>query len=112
VKKHIPNALTSGNLFLGCLAIIASNEGNPVTAAWFIIAAAVLDFLDGFVARLLKAHSEIGKQLDYANALGIPFALIAGENEVNSSSFSLKNLVTGVQSSFNLEELIHHLLEN
>lgn len=64
VKKHIPNALTSGNLFLGCLAIIASNEGNPVTAAWFIIAAAVLDFLDGFVARLLKAHSEIGKQLD------------------------------------------------
>lgn len=55
---------------------------------------------------------KIGKQLDYANALGIPFALIAGENEVNSSSFSLKNLVTGVQSSFKLEELIHHLLEN
>lgn len=33
-------------------------------AAYFIFAAAVVDFLDGFVARLLNATSEMGKQLD------------------------------------------------
>src|SRR5690606_30968502 len=38
--------------------------GNLFYGAYFIFAAAVLDFLDGFVARLLNAYSEIGKQLD------------------------------------------------
>jgi len=33
-------------------------------AAYFILAAAVFDFFDGFAARWLKAYSEIGKQLD------------------------------------------------
>lgn len=37
---------------------------NLSVAAYFIMAAAVIDFLDGFVARLLKATSEMGKQLD------------------------------------------------
>jgi len=39
-------------------------NGHLAYGAYFIFAAAVLDFLDGFVARLLKAYSEIGKQLD------------------------------------------------
>lgn len=39
-------------------------EGQLFYGAYFILAAAVLDFLDGFVARLLNAYSEIGKQLD------------------------------------------------
>jgi CDP-diacylglycerol--serine O-phosphatidyltransferase len=39
-------------------------EGQVFYAAYFIFAAAILDFLDGFVARLLNAYSEIGKQLD------------------------------------------------
>ncbi len=39
-------------------------EGQLFYGAYFIFAAAVLDFLDGFVARLLNAYSEIGKQLD------------------------------------------------
>ena len=64
VKKHIPNALTSLNLFFGCLAIISSLEGDLKQAAWFIATAAILDFFDGFIARLLNAYSEIGKQLD------------------------------------------------
>jgi CDP-diacylglycerol--serine O-phosphatidyltransferase len=64
VKKHIPNALTSFNLFFGCLSIISSVEGDLKQAAWYIAFAAILDFFDGFIARLLHAHSEIGKQLD------------------------------------------------
>lgn len=39
-------------------------KGNLIFASYAIIAAAVLDFFDGFVARLLKAYSEIGKELD------------------------------------------------
>src|SRR5690554_4585577 len=38
--------------------------GNLFYGAYFIFVAAILDFLDGFVARLLNAYSEIGKQLD------------------------------------------------
>lgn len=39
-------------------------EGQVFYGAYFIFAAAILDFLDGFVARMLNAYSEIGKQLD------------------------------------------------
>jgi CDP-diacylglycerol--serine O-phosphatidyltransferase len=63
VLKHIPNALTSANLICGCLGII-SVFNYPVEAAYFIWAACFFDFLDGFVARLLKVTSPIGKQLD------------------------------------------------
>ncbi|MBI5538694.1 MAG: CDP-diacylglycerol--serine O-phosphatidyltransferase [Bacteroidia bacterium] len=62
--KHIPNFITSLNVLAGCLSIVASVEGFPVLAAFFILAAAVLDFFDGFFARLLKAYSDIGKELD------------------------------------------------
>lgn len=80
--KQIPNLFTLLNLFCGCIAIVCimqtgltiSVDGygeNLVVipekiyvASIFIGAAAVIDFLDGFVARLLKASSEMGKQLD------------------------------------------------
>lgn len=61
---QIPNFITSLNLVSGSLAIIFAIDGHLVWAAIFICAAAVFDFLDGFAARLLKAYSEIGKQLD------------------------------------------------
>lgn len=52
------------NLLLGCLAIMFATEGEPVTAAWCIASAAVIDFFDGFAARMLNAKSIIGKDLD------------------------------------------------
>ncbi|MEG0948939.1 MAG: CDP-diacylglycerol--serine O-phosphatidyltransferase [Bacteroidales bacterium] len=64
ITKHIPNALTSLNLFSGCLAIIAAYENNFELAALFIVAGAVFDFFDGMSARLLKAYSPLGKELD------------------------------------------------
>ena len=64
IRKNIPNAITCGNLLCGCLAIMAAFNGKLIVAAYLVGIAAVLDFLDGFVARLLKVHSEIGKQLD------------------------------------------------
>lgn len=62
--RHIPNLITSLNLASGFTAIVFAAEGNIVTASWFILAAMVFDFLDGFSARLLNAYSAIGKELD------------------------------------------------
>jgi CDP-diacylglycerol---serine O-phosphatidyltransferase len=80
--KQIPNLFTLLNLFFGCCAIvfvmqngitIAANESGSEwvimpeeiwKASLFIALAAAVDFLDGFVARLFKATSELGKQLD------------------------------------------------
>lgn len=64
VLKHIPNAITSGNLLCGCLAIVQIFSGDLVLASFFVFLAAVLDFFDGFAARLLKVNSPIGKDLD------------------------------------------------
>lgn len=83
MQKHIPNVFTLLNLFLGCIAIVYALQTETVSiyvdndlsshynipeklsvASYFIFAAAVVDFLDGFVARLLGATSEMGKQLD------------------------------------------------
>ncbi len=62
--KHIPNAITAANLFFGCLAIVAIFDGDYTRAATFVGIAALLDFFDGFAARLLKVSGELGKQLD------------------------------------------------
>jgi CDP-diacylglycerol--serine O-phosphatidyltransferase len=81
--KQIPNLFTLLNLFLGATAIIfilqtgqtiafINNEGYtmvdlPEKITWgaiLIFCAAIVDFLDGFVARLFKATSAMGKQLD------------------------------------------------
>ena len=80
--KQIPNIFTLLNLFFGCLAIVAILQNGIVIqyspdgtqfidvpekiwmASLFIGLAAVVDFLDGFVARLFKATSPMGKQLD------------------------------------------------
>lgn len=83
MTKQIPNLFTLLNLICGCMAIIfilqtgesmvmQSDEGTwipqlPEKIWWgsfFIGIAAVVDFLDGFVARLFKATSAMGAQLD------------------------------------------------
>ena len=81
--KQIPNLFTLVNLFLGCIAIVFTLQSQVITinvnedlsthfnipenlslASIFVFAAAAIDFLDGFVARLFKAVSGMGKQLD------------------------------------------------
>src|SRR5688572_30682411 len=81
--KQIPNLFTLLNLVFGCIAIvfilqtgesIVVMESTGVTQVFmpekiwwgslFIFGAAIIDFLDGFLARLLKSSSEMGKQLD------------------------------------------------
>ena len=62
--KHIPNLFTLGNLACGTLAIVNIFNDEPKTAVYLVLFAAVLDFFDGFLARLLKVNGELGKQLD------------------------------------------------
>src|SRR3954464_7084666 len=62
--RHIPNAITLGNLLCGSLAIFYIFYGDLVQASYLVGLAAVLDFFDGFAARMLKATSPIGKDLD------------------------------------------------
>lgn len=62
--RQIPNFLTCLNLAIGCVGIYYVLTGQKPEAFYFVMAAGVFDFLDGFAARLLKVQSEIGKQLD------------------------------------------------
>ncbi len=81
--KQLPNLFTLLNLVFGCIAIVLilqtdetivmlENTGATQVilpekiwmGALFIFGAAVIDFLDGFLARIMKAPSELGKQLD------------------------------------------------
>jgi len=68
MKKHFPNFITCLNLICGCFAVFFSFKaimfGDFSIPLYFILAAALFDFLDGLVARLLKAYSDMGKQLD------------------------------------------------
>ena len=64
IVKHIPNTITSMNLLCGVLGILCSFEGQFPLAFCFMLGAAVFDFCDGLSARLLKAYSPIGKELD------------------------------------------------
>ena len=64
IIKHIPNTITSMNLLCGVLGVIFTFQGALDLAFYLMILAAVFDFLDGFSARMLKAYSPMGKELD------------------------------------------------
>ncbi len=64
MRKHIPNMITSCNLLCGAGATYLATQHCFVWAFALIILAAILDFFDGFTARLLHVSSPIGKELD------------------------------------------------
>jgi CDP-diacylglycerol--serine O-phosphatidyltransferase len=76
----LPNLLTTGTVFAGFYGIIAAIDGNYRPAAIAVVIAAVLDGLDGRLARLTHTESEFGKQYDSLAdmvAFGLAPALIA-----------------------------------
>ena len=62
--RHIPNALTSMNLAVGMLGIYNVFVGDFTNSILFILVAGLFDFLDGFVARLVGADGDFGRELD------------------------------------------------
>lgn len=89
ITAQIPNAFTGANLFFGVVGITLALQNKPVAAFACMVVSAVFDFLDGFMARLLKADSPLGKELD-----------------------SLADVVTfGVLPGLMLFNLYHHLVQ-
>lgn len=91
VLKYIPNFITSLNLVFGSIAVVFAIDGHLIWAGIFICVAAVMDFLDGFAARLLKSYSGIGEQLDSLADL-ISFGLAPGAIAFTLLEFSLFKL--------------------
>ncbi len=60
----IPNSITMGNLLFGFFSIVFASRGDFAQAGFSILFAALLDGLDGQVARMLKVSSKLGAELD------------------------------------------------
>lgn len=75
--SFFPNFLTSMNLVCGSIAIYFVLRGDVKVAVALMFFAAVFDFFDGFVARLLKISGPLGKELDSLSDL-VSFGLLPG----------------------------------
>jgi CDP-diacylglycerol--serine O-phosphatidyltransferase len=60
----VPSVFTLANLFFGMWSMVLASRGDFYRAGWFIVIAAVLDMLDGRVARLSNTGSKFGAELD------------------------------------------------
>lgn len=97
VFPHIPNFITILNLVSGAVGIFFIFQDQVLWACFMIYIAALLDFLDGLAARVLKATSEIGKSLDsLADVISfglLPSAIIF---------YIIKLIITGINPEFTL----------
>jgi len=83
----LPNAITTASMFFGFYSIQQSMEGNFIHATWALFIAAILDSLDGRVARLVKGTSEFGEEYDSLTDLvsfGVAPAILAIRWALNS----------------------------
>ena len=65
---------------------------------------------EGIKVEMYPDAAKVGKQFGHADKRNIPFAVIAGSDEIKQEKFALKNLVSGEQTLFTIEELIKELL--
>jgi CDP-diacylglycerol--serine O-phosphatidyltransferase len=107
IKKHIPNFITTLNVLCGSIAVVFVLKGQLTTAVFLIFLAAVFDFLDGMSARMLKAYSPVGKELDSLADM-ISFGLAPGlimYKLLNISLFN-ENVIPDLQSNLSLGQLL------
>ena len=90
LRKHIPNFITCLNIISGSVAVVFALRGELTIAVFLIIAGAFFDFFDGMIARILKAYSAIGKDLD-SLADVITFGLAPGTIMFVLLQYSLSN---------------------
>lgn len=64
ITRHIPNTITCCNLLSGCMAVLCAFNADAWHTLLWVVAGALFDFCDGLSARLIKAYSPIGKELD------------------------------------------------
>lgn len=77
ILAFIPNLFTLSNLVCGVLGIYFAFDNQLTTAFYLMLLAALFDFMDGFLARLLKVSGELGKQLDSLADL-VTFGVLPG----------------------------------
>ncbi len=63
----------------------------------------------GIAAEIYFNEGKIGKKFSYADKLGIPFAVVVGEDEVNIGKYKLKNMTTGEQDELDIDNIILRL---
>ena len=78
---------------------------GPAEAAC-CISMVVRAFLVVFCSFVYPDSVKMKKQMNYANAVGVPFVALVGENEMQSGTVSLKNMLTGEQKAMTIEEAI------
>ena len=105
MKKHIPNFITTLNLFSGCTGIIIALQYRIDYAAYFIAIAALFDFMDGMAARLLHVKSEIGKELD-SLADVVSFGVLPGVILYQLMANSANTPATGLFSYISIFSLV------
>ena len=64
---------------------------------------------EGIKSEVYPDAAKIGKQFQHADKRGIPFAIMAGDAEIESGTYTLKNLATGEQEAVNFETLAERL---
>ena len=107
MSKHIPNLLTISNLICGCIALYFTFKGELVYTAYLIVLAAIFDFMDGAVARLLNVSNPIGKELDSLADM-VSFGLVPGSvvfhllEESPLSQYSFMALIIPIFSAYRL----------
>lgn len=108
VTKHIPNLLTSLNLFTGLMGIVNVFTGDYTNTIFFILLAGFFDFLDGFAARAFGATGDFGKELDSLADL-VSFGVLPSlvifrilENQYNHELIPFLGLVIAIFSALRL----------
>ena len=96
-----PETVTEGT------KVLFINFGNKEALYAMKAIAALRDA--GIRAELYPDAAKLAKQFTHADKRKIPFAVLSGDEEINSSTYKIKDLVSGEQESVNLEELIERL---
>jgi histidyl-tRNA synthetase len=63
----------------------------------------------GINAELYPDAAKMKKQMNHANKRNIPYVVLVGEQEMNSNTYTLKNMETGIQDTLNLFDLINRI---
>lgn len=109
LKKYIPNLFTLGNLLCGTLATVYAISGEYEVTALLVLIGIVLDFFDGFLARMLGVTGELGKQLDSLADMvtsgvvpGILMMSLIGGNNLEPNYFSYLGLLLTLAACYRL----------
>ena len=63
----------------------------------------------GISCELYPESTKMKKQMNYANSKGIPFVAMVGESEMQSNTIAIKNMGTGEQNNYTIEQAIELL---